>query len=504
MSKPTAPSSPRLDVCLLVEGSYPYITGGVSSWTHQLIKGLPDLRFGLVSIVPDEAFTEVVRYEMPPNVVSHQKIYLFPPSEPAGKGARLGKELRAAIEVMHGATGEARCPFFATVERLMRAGGHTAAGVLAAKASWDLLQTIYRQHHRNVSFLDYYWTWRAIHAPLFRLMEAEYPAAKVYHAVSTGYAGFAGAIAELRGNGPGLLLTEHGLYTREREIEIAQATWIYEPPTRGSAFAPRDGFFHHWWRNQYQFLERMTYSRAARIVTLHGVNAKAQLEAGADPKKIAVVPNGIRTELFEGARGRDRAHDGELAIALVARVVPIKDVLTFLRAVQLIAHEIPVKAFVLGPTDEDPAYLEECMSLVRLLNLDTRVLFTGKVDVSEWLAELDLVISTSISESQPLVLLEAMASGVPVVATDVGACREMLEGRPGEDALLGPSGEVVPVVSPARVADAVVTLARDPARRAAMSASGIRRAERFYSEARFLGSYRSLYQEHAKRKAEAR
>jgi glycosyltransferase involved in cell wall biosynthesis len=481
-----------VDVCLIAEGSYPYIIGGVSSWTHQLVCGLPDVRFALVSLVPDKDFTSEQRYAVPDNVVVRQDVVMFPAEGPQVKGAGLSRELISAIEAMHAASLATRCPFFATVEQLLRSGGQTAAGLLAARATWDLIQSIYRKSGRHVSFLDYYWTWRAIHAPLFRLLEAQLPAARVYHPISTGYAGFAGAIAGLR-TGAGVVLTEHGLYTREREIEIAQAPWIYEPPARGSAFAPRDGFFHDWWRAKYQFLERLTYDRANCVVHLHGVNAQAQIDAGADPSKIVVVPNGIRIERFIAARERRQSTTRPFEVALVGRVVPVKDVLTFLRAVHLAAHEVPLVAHVLGPTDEDPVYYQECLSLVKLLGLENVVDFPGKVDVATWLARVDLVISTSITESQPLALLEAMAASVPVVATDVGACREMLEGRPGDDALLGASGVVVPVVSPGLVAAALVELSRDPARRQIMGESGVRRVERFYTEERFLAAYRSMY-----------
>lgn len=489
--------SARADVCLIAEGSYPYITGGVSSWTHQLIRGLPDVRFALVSLVPDLDFAKETRYELPPNVVKRQDIVLFPPEEPAAKPARCSREWTAAVETMHAVRGAKRCPYFAAVERLMREGGYTAAGLLAARATWDLVQAIYTREGRKASFLDYYWTWRAIHAPLFRVMECSLPDAAVYHAVSTGYAGFAGAIARLR-TGAGYMLTEHGLYTREREIEIAQADWIYQPPIRGSSFAPRDGFFHDWWRAKYQFLEKLSYQQADRVLTLHGVNARAQIAAGVPPAKLRVVPNGVRVQPFLAARGRDRSRTDHLEVALVGRVVPIKDVLTFLRGVHLARLQAPLSAYVLGPLDEDPAYFEECRALVRLLGLEDVVSFPGKVSVPEWMGRVDLVVSTSISESQPLALLEAMAAGVPIVATNVGACREMLEGREGEDALLGPSGLVVPVVTPAAVAEAIVALSGDPARRAAMGQSGIRRVERFYVEERLLAAYQGLYRELAR------
>ncbi|MFN3432089.1 MAG: GT4 family glycosyltransferase PelF, partial [Candidatus Sericytochromatia bacterium] len=134
-----------------------------------------------------------------------------------------------------------------------------------------------------------------------------------------------------------------------------------------------------------------------------------------------------------------------------------------------------------------------CLELVAQLKLESVVTFTGKVNVKEWLARLDLNVLTSVSESQPLVILEAAAAGVPSVASDVGACRELLEGRTSEDAALGPSGLITPVVSPDATAEAIVALARDPDRHAAMAAAGIERVTRFYHQDAVLRYYRRLY-----------
>jgi glycosyltransferase involved in cell wall biosynthesis len=303
----------------------------------------------------------------------------------------------------------------------------------------------------------------------------------VYHPVSTGYAGLLAALGKVH-HGAGMMLTEHGLYTREREIEIAQAEWIYREPGEGTAFVPYEPFFKGWWRNQYRFLGQRTYDMCDRIVTLHEANKRLQILAGAEPEKLVVVPNGIYPESFVPTRVERDWSARPFRVGHVGRVVPIKDVKTFIRAVQIASMQVPIEATVLGPTDEDAAYFAECEALVSVLGMTGKLKFVGKQDLRKALATLDLNVLTSVSESQPLTILEAAASGVPTVATNVGACREMLEGKNADDALLGPSGLVTPVASPGATASAIVELARDPERYAEMAAAGLKRVERYYRQ----------------------
>lgn len=483
----------RADVCLVVEGAYPYITGGVANWTHQLVTGLPEVSFALCVIMPDETFVREERYAVPKNVVQRQNVFLF--DQLAATPVKdLPNEVLDTLRRFHEAPAASRCPFFGRIDYLLRTARQTAHSLLSARSSWEFLVRLYRERRRQVSFLDYYWSWRSTHGPVFRLFDVPLPDAKVYHPLSTGYAGCLAAIAKNR-TGAGMLLTEHGIYTRERAIEIAQADWIYREPQEGSAFVQDDAFFKTWWRNQYDFLGRLAYDAADRIVSLNDVNRRYQLDAGADARKIVHVPNGIDLARFAPARQPRDWRDRPFRVGLVGRVVPIKDVKTFLRAVQLAAPERPLEAFVLGPTDEDPDYYYECQELVRTLGIQRLVTFTGKVDVAQWLGDLDLNVLTSISESQPFSILEGWAAGLPSVSTDVGACREMIDGREGEDALLGPAGLVCPVATPQAIAEAMLTLAADPARHRAMAESGYARLSRFYRLDQLFDAYRGLYAE---------
>ena len=109
---------------------------------------------------------------------------------------------------------------------------------------------------------------------------------------------------------------------------------------------------------------------------------------------------------------------------------------------------------------------------------------------------MDAIALTSISEAQPLVLLEAGASGVPSVATDVGSCRDIIEGRPDEDPPLGPAEFITPLANPLATAKGLAALLTNPDLRARHGETIRRRTELSYNKNVVDQLYRNLYQEH--------
>lgn len=104
-----------------------------------------------------------------------------------------------------------------------------------------------------------------------------------------------------------------------------------------------------------------------------------------------------------------------------------------------------------------------------------------------------LVVLSSISEALPLVILEAQAAGVPVVSTDVGSCRQLIDGLGPEDQALGSCGRVVGIANPEALADACLELLASPAQWQAASAAGIARVERYYSDRLLFERYKQVY-----------
>jgi glycosyltransferase involved in cell wall biosynthesis len=355
---------------------------------------------------------------------------------------------------------------------------------------------LYKERSGDSSFIDYFWTWRFLHLPLFQVLNCEIPRARVYHAVSTGYAGLVGAVAKLRYNSP-LILTEHGIYTKERDIEISRSEWIYSDAPERIQARKNQGFFKEIWKKFFTFLGHITYEYADEIITLYGGNQQLQLKYGAPKEKCSVIPNAIKPGIFYPLR-ENMALDDVKKVGFVGRVVPIKDVKTFIKACRMVADKYDkVEFWILGPTDEDPEYFHECENLNRLLSMEEKLKFFGKVDVREYYPKLDVFVLTSISEGQPLTILEAMAVGVPSVSTRVGSCEELINGRTKEDLALGPAGLVTNIGKPRETAEAIYKIISSKELHDQMVESGYKRVDKYYREDALIEKYRQLYNDYA-------
>jgi glycosyltransferase involved in cell wall biosynthesis len=475
-----------MHVCLIAEGSYPYVTGGVGKWTHDLIGSLPDVEFTVIALWPTDDPEPVPKYPTPGNVRELRTSFVLTRHEAPPKAAR-GQFAR--IEEFHHAIKKGDvCPFAKIDARIGPELLRKDAG------AWQLITKLYEDYAPpGTSFPDYFWTWQATHLPLFNVLTAPLCDADVVHAISTGYAGGLAALHKAQLRIP-LLTTEHGLYTRERAQEIWDAEWI---PGEEEADARRAGnFFKGWWNRMFQSLEKITYGYSDAVVSLFEANRKYQVGRGAPEDRTLVIPNGIDLALYEATRRRRRS-SGKFHIGLVGRVVPIKDIKTFLNACKIVADRLDpssVQISVIGPLDEDPDYAAQCAEMVRAFDLESVVRLVGKTDPRPYYETLDVSVLTSLSEGQPMVVLESLACGIPVVSTDVGSCRELLQGRAGEDRELGDAGILTGLAEPEATARAILELRSDPERRESMGQIGRRRVERYYRLDQVLDAYRNLYQ----------
>lgn len=491
---------PIADIALLLEGTYPYVRGGVSSWVHQIITGLPEFSFAVIFIGGRREMYGSVQYPFPPNVTHVEQHYLLHQDKHSKPAARKGnRHAFAAMDELHAAMRHgSNIPeekMAAAFNRLGLAGGISEEDFLYSEASWEYISRQYRERCTEPSFVDYFWATRAMHTPLFVLADiaAGLPPVRAVHSISTGYAGLLGAMIRLRRNIP-FVLTEHGIYTKERKIDLAQATWLHDHNDDvGNTLHDEMGYIRGLWIRFYEQIGRMAYAQASSIVSLYEGNRQRQIADGAPHGKTQVITNGIDLQRYRAALER-RPERIPPVLGLVGRVVPIKDIKTFIRTLRMLVNERPdAQGWIVGPEDEDPAYVHECKELTLSLGLKDHVKFLGFQNMLEILPQLGLMVLTSISEALPLVILEAFASGVPCLATDVGSCRELIEGRGEEDRALGAAGSVVHIADPERTAKAALALISDPARWHKAQQAGLERVRRYYDDKLMFSSYRDLY-----------
>jgi len=488
MSKPRE----EADVCLLLEGTYPYVSGGVSSWVHDIIGGLPELSFHLVALLPNRAPRRQV-YQMPANVVGLDNVYLHELPNGWPWLPRLGSFFRRAELYLQNIMQRGSLDDIRGLVELFAPGRRRIGADILYKsyASWETLLKLYRRSQSRSPFLEYFYTWRALIGGLYAALLADLPRARAYHAVSTGYAGALMARAAVETGRPGIV-TEHGIYTNERRIEITMADWIYDTPYASFSVGDAPRNLKDLWKDVFGTYSLACYEAAEEVLTIFGGNQKFQRGDGADPAKMRVIPNGVDVARFSGV---ERAFGTRRpTVALIGRVVPIKDVKTFIRACGLLQQQIiELEALIIGPLEEDKEYAEDCREYVRQEGLESTITFTGKVNIMDYLGRIDVMVLTSISEGQPLVILEAGAAGIPSVATDVGACREIIEGHADEDPKLGPGGVVTTLTSPKATAEGMAKLLTDAAFYASCSATIKERVRRYYDKRDMLGAYRDLY-----------
>jgi glycosyltransferase involved in cell wall biosynthesis len=187
---------------------------------------------------------------------------------------------------------------------------------------------------------------------------------------------------------------------------------------------------------------------------------------------------------------KDRA-DPYINVGAILRITPIKDVKTLINAFYFAWKQNPaLKLWVMGPDDEDEAYAQECYNLVDSLQAQN-IVFTGRIKTLDYIGKMDMTILTSISEGQPLTILEGYAVKKPCIATNVGNCYGLIYGEEGDN--LGSAGIVVPVMNIQEISEAILTLAGDQKLREQMGEIGYQRLMKKYRIEYMKQQYQNIY-----------
>lgn len=463
-------------ICLVLEGCYPYINGGVSTWMHQYITEMPEHEFVLWVIAAKAEDRDKFVYQLPSNVVEIHQVFLDDALRLKGTGvmdhAFTPAEIQALEELISSGNPDWNLLFsMYQVQRI------NPMSYLKSEAFLRTFEESLEKHYPYIAYADAFHSTRSRLLPVLYLLSTKVPKADCYHAICTGYGGLLASLGSYLYKKP-LLLTEHGIYTREREEEIIGAKWV------GKAFKQQ-------WIQFFYMLSVLIYSRAHRVTSLYRGAMQMQIDMGAAAEKCSVIANGISYERFCDIPRK--AEDGMVDIGAVVRFAPIKDIKTMIYAFYELSTRMEnVRLHILGGVD-DQEYADECLALIEQLHLQDKVLVPGLVNVVEYFQKLDFTILTSLSEGQPLSVLESFAAGLPVVTTDVGSCSELILGIPPDT--FGRAGYFVPPMQREKLADAMEILASSREVRLSMGKIGQMRASAYFRYNTMLTKYRDLYKE---------
>lgn len=227
----------------------------------------------------------------------------------------------------------------------------------------------------------------------------------------------------------------------------------------------------HWW------LQRLAQQRAEKIVVpTASVAVAARRWSKVPPEKIVVIPNAVDPDQFAPAQARNVP---KVRVGFLGRLDPVKRVTDLVAAMSLLDERFMLRIFGEGPDQN------RIMEEVLRLGLDNRTIMEGfAAGPKEAMEKIDILALPSECEGFGLVLIEAMAAGVPVVATDVPGIRDVVRG--------GETGLLVPPACPADLAQAIKRIAEDHELRDRLITNGLREVREKYSWQKVLPMYRSL------------
>ena len=245
---------------------------------------------------------------------------------------------------------------------------------------------------------------------------------------------------------------------------------------------------HTWYDNDlslriYGAVDRWVLRRFAGVVAVSEEVRLRLLQSGVSPDRARLIYNGVDPSPFAAIQPSER--QGTLRVGLVGRLAPEKGVNLFLAAAARVLRVLPETEFVVAGEGPDRAMLE---AMVQNLGVASKVKLVGRVDgMPAFYKALDVLVSSSRQEGLPVALLEAMASGLPIVATAVGEVPRLLRHRV--------SGILIPTEDVQVMAESIEALLRDGEARAQYGLAARQQILKNFSAERMSNDYLSVYRD---------
>jgi polysaccharide biosynthesis protein PelF len=302
-----------------------------------------------------------------------------------------------------------------------------------------------------------------------QLLSIELPKTDIIHCSLVWLPALVGIFSKMENKCP-MIVTEHGVAFRE--LLLYYSAYLYDEPSKmfSKLFS--------------QNITKSVYFSSDLIAPVCDVNAAWERMLGADERKIRVIHNGVDTNKFRPLPMSKETSNP--VVVYVGRIDPFKDIVCLLAAIKEAKKQLPNLTCLIYGSSIDLDYSMRCVNTVKDLEIEDSVQFMGPTKEPEKAYnQADVVVSTSISEGFPFSVIEAMACGKPIVATDVGGVREALEG----------CGLLVRSRNPVQISDAIVALMHSDKLRTDLSQAAMKRAREKFTIELSIKKYQALYNE---------
>lgn len=498
---------PKLKIMLVLEGTYPYNGGGVSTWAHILCNQIQNSDFTLYSL--NANYESKTRFELSDNIENNIQVPLWTPDEPndyqsygteyykiVGKKEWTNKKIIKTRfipifkNLLHFIYQEEEQDIV-IFDRIMYDlwnyfEDYDYKTTLQHQLTWKAYSKIiakYSDTNKNpqASLYDLTIGLRWIYRFFIPLSVSNIPKVDVTHITLSGFTLIPALIAQYK-YGSAIMLTEHGVFIRERLLAINRSGYPF--------------FLKNLLIKLSESISRLVYYKSDAIVSVNKFNAKWEKMYGADDEKIHVVYNGIDPNKFKPRPKPDHLKNTPTVVA-AARIFELKDIITMIKSCAVVKQKVPnVQYLIYGDNNAVPEYTEKCNHLIKELNLDNNFKLLGsKPNPHLFFCEGDISILTSISEGFPYTVIESMSCGVPVVATDVGGVSEALNQSCG--ILCKPKDAQ-------QIGESVIKLLQDDTLRSSMSTAARERVLKEFTLDKFIKSYENLYEQTALLKGKAK
>ncbi|MEW6604671.1 MAG: GT4 family glycosyltransferase PelF [Thermoproteota archaeon] len=301
-----------------------------------------------------------------------------------------------------------------------------------------------------------------------QILSLEIPKVDLVHCSLAWFPAMIAISAKLEYGCP-IIVTEHGVAFRE--LLLYYNAYLRDEPS------------NIFWKLFSANVVKAVYSMADVVAPVCYANARWEESLGVNPSKIKVIYNGVDTNKFRPIKVA--REDARPTVACIGRVDVFKDIVNLIQSIRYVKNSVPDVQCLIYGSSTDLEYSIRCINLVSTLGLQDNVRFMGKVRDPELAYNAaDVVVISSITEGFPFAIIEAMACGKGIVATDVGGISEALEG----------CGLLVRSSHPQELANAIVKLLQDEKLRSKLGALALSRVQEGFTIEKSLSQYREQYE----------